>query len=305
MVAAAARTAFRHRSLGRVAMLAADIARTAVSGVDAGHHPALAGEAAVLVIADLANGGARRPRDVRLATGLTTGGVSNLLARLEAAGVIARAADDDRGDRRAVRIELTVYGRAVAGDVSAALVRRLRRCATTIAELILLLEHLGAHGGPSGRDGLLLPARAGVPLALAALSTELTDALTTPSTDPTAALVLLAVADTGACRPRYLGERLGLSSAGVSATIDRLERSGLVARAVSSEPFDQRATVVSLTPAGVLVGAEVGDRVDRRRDALLAAGLRLAGALDVRVQPIRRGRSAEPEDFRRPWRPGR
>ena len=294
MVSAAARTAFRHRSLGRVAMLAADIARTAVSGVDAGHHPALAGDAAVLVIADLANGGARRPRDVRLATGLTTGGVSNLLARLEAAGVIARAADDDRGDRRAVRIELTVYGRAVAGDVSAALVRRVRRCATTIAELILLLEHLGAHGGPSGRDGLL-PARAGVPRALAALSTELTDALTTPSTDPTAALVLLAVADTGACRPRYLGERLGLSSAGVSATIDRLERSGLVERAVSSDPFDQRATVVSLTPAGVLVGAEVGDRVDRRRDALLAAGLRLAGALDVPAQPIRRGRSAESE----------
>ena len=192
------------------------------------------------MIADLANGGARRPRDVRLATGLTTGGVSNLLARLEAAGVIARAADDDRGDRRAVRIELTVYGRAVAGDVSAALVRGVRRCTTTIAELIVLLEHLGAHGGPSGRDRLL-PAHAGAPRALAALSTELTEALTTPSTDPTAALVLLAVADTGACRPRYLGERLGLSSAGVSATIDRLERSGSVARAVSSDPFDQRA----------------------------------------------------------------
>ena len=84
MVAAAARTALRHRSLGRAAMLSADIARTAVSDVDAGHHPALAGDAAVLVIADLANGGARRPRDVRLATGLTAGGVSNLLGRLEA-----------------------------------------------------------------------------------------------------------------------------------------------------------------------------------------------------------------------------
>ena len=98
-----------------------------------------------------------------------------------------------------MRIELTVDGRAVACDVSAALVRGVGRSAIAVDELILL-EHLGAHGGPSGRERLL-PARAAVPRALAALSTEPTDALTTPSTDPTAALVLLAVVDTGACRP--------------------------------------------------------------------------------------------------------
>ena len=83
MAPAAARPASRRRSLGRVAMLATDIARTTMAGVDA-RHPTLAGGAAVLVVADLATGGARRPRDVRLATGLTAGGVSNLLGRLEA-----------------------------------------------------------------------------------------------------------------------------------------------------------------------------------------------------------------------------
>ena len=153
-------------------MLATDIARTTMAGVDA-RHPALAGGAAVLVVADLATGGARRPRDVRLATGLTAGGVSNLLGRLEAwasspaaarlrpPGPVGRA---HRADRRRAR---------VARDVSAALVRGVGRSATAVDELILL-EHLGAHGGPSGRERLL-PARAAVPRALAALSTEPTD----------------------------------------------------------------------------------------------------------------------------------
>jgi DNA-binding MarR family transcriptional regulator len=285
--------AFRHRSLGRVAMLGADITRTALAAVDAGHHHALGGDAGVLVVADLAHGRSRRPRDVRLATGLTTGGVSNLLARLEAAGVITRAGDD-HADRRAVRVEPTVYGRAVAGDVSAAVLRGVRRCTAAVTELVALLEHLGADRGRSGRDRLL-PARAAVPPALAALSTALAEALTTPSTDPTAALVLLAVAETGACRPRYLGARLGLSSAGVSATLDRLERVGLVAREVSSDVLDQRATIAGLTAPGARVGTEVADGVDRSRDALLAAGLRLASALVGQPGPARI----------RQWRPGR
>src|ERR1700730_2756316 len=54
--------------------------------------------------------------------------------------------------------------------------------------------------------------------------------------------------DRGSLRAGQLGERLGLTSASVTALIDRLERIGYAHRA--PHPHDRRSVLVELTPEG-------------------------------------------------------
>jgi DNA-binding MarR family transcriptional regulator len=59
----------------------------------------------------------------------------------------------------------------------------------------------------------------------------------------------------GELTPRELGERLSLTSGAVTAVIDRLERSGWVAR--SPHPSDRRSVVVRMTEQSI----EAGERI--------------------------------------------
>jgi len=52
----------------------------------------------------------------------------------------------------------------------------------------------------------------------------------------------------GPCTPRTLVDRLGLTSAGVTALVDRLEATGLAAR--GGHPTDRRSVIVELTDTG-------------------------------------------------------
>jgi DNA-binding MarR family transcriptional regulator len=54
--------------------------------------------------------------------------------------------------------------------------------------------------------------------------------------------------DRGVLRPGQLGERLGLTSASITALIGRLERVGYAHRL--RHPTDRRSILVELTPAG-------------------------------------------------------
>ena len=241
--------------------------------------PTLANTSAALVLAHLAATGPKRPRDVRSAIGLTTGGVSNMLARLEAAGVVSRASTPDGGDARAVRIELTARGTAVEPELTAAIVERARASAPIVRELRLLLEHLGAYP-PSTRLDERPPPGPRLLAGLAALGTHLTAALETPATDPSAALALLAIADVGPCRPRYLTERLRMTTAGTSSTIDRLSRADLVSRTAGADPADHRAVAVALTAAGADLVDVLAGNVEARLDALLGIFVEIACALE-------------------------
>ncbi|MBB4320493.1 DNA-binding MarR family transcriptional regulator [Agrobacterium tumefaciens] len=70
--------------------------------------------------------------------------------------------------------------------------------------------------------------------------------------------------------PTQLYEAAMLSSGGMTARIDRLERDGLVGR--RSHPIDRRGTLVALTSKGVLLIDQIlAEHVDNERSAL--AGL--------------------------------
>lgn len=69
---------------------------------------------------------------------------------------------------------------------------------------------------------------------------------------------------------RRLAERLGLSRAGVSKTLGRLEKRGFIAR--TPNPADRRAALVTITPAG----AKAVDELFPRQ---LAAEVRLLAGL--------------------------
>lgn len=72
-----------------------------------------------------------------------------------------------------------------------------------------------------------------------------------------------------ALTPTQLYETAMISSGGMTARLDRLEKSGLVAR--SPHPTDRRGALVTLTPAGAALLDEILPRhIDNER-ALLAA----------------------------------
>lgn len=97
---------------------------------------------------------------------------------------------------------------------------------TSPMEVIGLLKHATALAGRA-----VEPLYAGAPL-------------TAPEVD---ALIPLRHA-TEPVIARRLSERLGLSRAGVSKTLAKLERRGFVSR--SPNPADRRAALITITPAG-------------------------------------------------------
>jgi DNA-binding MarR family transcriptional regulator len=75
----------------------------------------------VLLLFDLYDGTPRRPSEIGLTTGLSSGGVTKLLDRLEAAGLVARGAGHPAGDRRGVLVVITPAGREFAEGVAGAM----------------------------------------------------------------------------------------------------------------------------------------------------------------------------------------
>lgn len=74
----------------------------------------LVGNLPILVISDIFINGPRRPVEVQRLTGLTSGGVTKLLDRLETHGIIVRAFRQEPADRRAILLDLTPDGVRVA-----------------------------------------------------------------------------------------------------------------------------------------------------------------------------------------------
>jgi DNA-binding MarR family transcriptional regulator len=75
----------------------------------------------ILLLFDLYDGTPRRPTEIGRATGLSSGGVTKLLDRLEGAGMLAREAGHPDGDRRGVTVVITPAGRRFVEDVAAAI----------------------------------------------------------------------------------------------------------------------------------------------------------------------------------------
>jgi DNA-binding MarR family transcriptional regulator len=87
--------------------------------------PELSSSANVATLFYLDLEGARRPGALQDVTGLSSGGVSKLIDRLEGQGLVRRTFGPVDGDRRAVLVQLTPKGRRLARRMADA----AQRCA--------------------------------------------------------------------------------------------------------------------------------------------------------------------------------
>lgn len=253
-------------------------------------EPELAVTSTILLLSELADRGPLRPRDLMRVTGVTSGGMTRQVDRLETLGLVERRLGAIEGDRRAIPVSLTAAGYAAIATMRAVLdehAAALRDLAVAIGDLLPSgadaagrpdgRERVAARGSSAGTHTLSLLGRFGLEVRAAMLEAaadaELVDNL------PVAALC--EIASRGPSRPSELTDTLGLSSGGMTKLLDRLEERGLVERRRGAVAHDRRAIVVSITPAGDrLVDRFVGS-LTRRRDVLAGLAEEIARSLGV------------------------
>jgi DNA-binding MarR family transcriptional regulator len=119
------------------------------------HDTSLAYNAPIGVISELALRGPRRPSQLATFTGLTSGGVTKMLDRLEEDGFITRTAGEVARDRRAVVVRLTEKGEQLAALVAEVLLDQVSLIRALSAEMTEMLDLVDAGlEGPSATDGL-------------------------------------------------------------------------------------------------------------------------------------------------------
>ncbi len=92
------------------------------------------------VICRLAVSGPQRPRDLKLASGLSSGGMTRLLDRLENLGIVDRAVREVPTDRRAIVISLTPDGQRAATAMGQGVEDIRDRIHTIVANIAALLD---------------------------------------------------------------------------------------------------------------------------------------------------------------------
>ena len=101
--------------------------------------PDLASNASVVTLFWLDLEGPQRPGAIQELTGLSSGGVSKLLDRLEAAGLVSRTPGAADGDRRGVQVRLTRKGRQTSRRIAVIVNGRLAELRVLVKEIDTLL----------------------------------------------------------------------------------------------------------------------------------------------------------------------
>lgn len=232
--------------------------------------------------------GPQQPGSVAALLGLTSGGVSKLIDRLEHQQLVQRSFGAVPHDRRAVLVELTELGRDAIVAFDAVVTGLAEGLLAAIAPL--LPDHEGGAGhGPGAAATEPTP---GTPMitgpVLAALFrfVALLDApiwvvagdveVLHPS-DPRGLLVLLRIDREGPIRAGDVPGLVGRSRAAAARLVSNLEASHLLAR--SADATDRRGVRLELTPVGQAVLRGVIASVALALDDIRPAMADLAGAL--------------------------
>lgn len=251
--------------VARVLILFRRITQVFDVGIEREGLHAIRGNSEVLVCLSLLRKGPQRPRELQPVSGLTSGGLTKLLDRLEVAGLVQRGVRGRDADGRAVDVRLTPDGRHAVQRMLRMLDDARDDCRPFAKEIVQLAEACG--GGPSPdlepcSDLLVCVSRFGTMLVDAVAGAP--DAA--PSLEYTSVLVLCHAELEGGCRPGGLMDLLDLSSGGVTKLLDRLESDGLVRREYGSVDADRRAVVVTATAHGRAVMQRALSRVARHLD---------------------------------------
>lgn len=268
----------------RVAMMLVLVRRMSLvfdTAIDRAGLGELRQNAEVRVCLALYRDGALRPRDLQQAAGLTSGGLTKLLDRLESAGLAHRGARGDCRDGRAVEVELTDAGRAAMGRFIEVVDDAHDDVRPIAKEIVQLAEACG--GGPSAG----LEPCGELIACVARLGTTLRESAAGEAGSPTAiefsSLIVLCHAELeGGCRPGSVMELLELSSGGATKLLDRLEASGLVRREYGAVDGDRRAVVVTATPTGRRLMGHALARVATHLDELWLVNHWLAEGVSTR-----------------------
>ena len=102
--------------------------------------PELVTNAPIIVLCTLDLNGPCRPGELQELTGLSSGGVSKLLDRMERAGVVKRAYGTVPGDNRGVLVSITARGRRLVRRISAVIASRLPETKVLLKEIAGVLE---------------------------------------------------------------------------------------------------------------------------------------------------------------------
>jgi DNA-binding MarR family transcriptional regulator len=100
----------------------------------------LGSNASLVVLCSLELDGPRRPGVLQELTGLSSGGVSKLLDRMEATGVVKRAYGGVPGDNRGVLVSITRRGHNVLDRFSGAVAARLPEPRALVKEISAALD---------------------------------------------------------------------------------------------------------------------------------------------------------------------
>ena len=103
-------------------------------------EPSIVNNIPLIVLCRLDLEGPLRPSEISELENMTTGGVSKLLDRLEADGLIERKRDVIATDKRAVLVVITTKGRYLIRRVTAALAERLDQTQVLLKEINRLLS---------------------------------------------------------------------------------------------------------------------------------------------------------------------
>jgi len=128
-------------STARLMLLLAEFGETVSQAMkEATGEPDLVGNAPIRVLATLDLSGPQRPADLAELSGMSSGGLSKLLDRMEEAGAIERVRGAVPGDRRGVLVSLTERGRALLRTFTEELALRLPETKRLVAEIAAVLE---------------------------------------------------------------------------------------------------------------------------------------------------------------------
>jgi DNA-binding MarR family transcriptional regulator len=108
--------------------------------------PEFLSNAPLLVLCLLDLEGPERPGVIGGVVGLTSGGTTKLLDRMESAGLIHRSYGAIDGDNRGVKVELTARGRSLLRSATRSMVAFLPEAKSLVKDIVALLEELEGSG---------------------------------------------------------------------------------------------------------------------------------------------------------------
>jgi DNA-binding MarR family transcriptional regulator len=129
------------RVLLQIARFGSDVSNSLVAATN---QPEFVTNAPVLVLCLLDLEGPTRPSAIADVVGLTSGGTTKLLDRMEGAGLIHRTYGAIDNDHRGVEVELTVRGRTLLRQATAALIAHLPDATIMVKEIVSLMEDIQA-----------------------------------------------------------------------------------------------------------------------------------------------------------------